>query len=178
MSLCVVNYPSINSRDFEWIQSIRRQHDHLFFNIVRPHFTMVFPTNDVEESTLIEHVTQILSEFKGFDAVLRCAIIGDPSFMDHAHVFLMPDEGFGNLVRLHDKLYTGILERELRLDLPFIPHIGVASVPSLKESKAIVDKLNKEEFAVRCRIDSLDVIGYEGKNTWNIKTCSFATSEA
>jgi len=177
MALCVVNHPTLSPDDLAWIQSVRQQHDHLFFNVVAPHFTLVFPTDGVEEATLIEHVTQTVSELKVFDVVLRCAILGDASFMDHAHAFLMPDGGFSSLVRLHDQLYTGILETELRVDLPYFPHIGVASTPTAKECKAIVDQLNQEKFTIRCRINALDIIGYDGEKTWKIKTCAL-TSDA
>ena len=178
MALCVVNYPTISSDDIEWIQSIRRQHDRLFFDVVAPHFTIVFPTNAIAEATLIEHVTEKTSQFKSFEVVLRCAILGDPKFMDHAHAFLIPDEGFSDVVGLHDRLYTGPLATALRLDLPFIPHIGVASTPDLDDCKAIVDQLNKNKFEIRGRVDTLDVIGYDGKKVWAIERCALAEREA
>lgn len=169
MAFCVVNYPIFSTDDFNWIQSIRQRHDRLFFDVVAPHFTIVFPTEDLDESSLTEHLNQKVSEFKPFDCIFRCAILGDPSFMDYAHIFLIPDEGFSNLISLHDRLYTGILETELRLDLPYIPHIGIASLPSPKECKTVVDELNQQQFEIRARVDTLDIIGYDGKTTWGIK---------
>ncbi len=177
MAFCVVNYPTLRSTDFDWIQSIRQQYDHLFLDVVAPHFTLVFPTDEVDKSDLIEHVTQKAAEFQAFDFVCRCAILGDPGFMDHAHGFLIPDEGFSDFVHLHDQLYTGILKTSLRLDLPYIPHIGIASTPSLEAGKAIVDQLNQEKFEIRGRVDRLDVIGYDGQKTWDIETCSLAPRE-
>lgn len=177
MAFCVVNYPTLRSADFDWIQSIRQQHDHLFFDVVAPHFTLVFPTNEVEKSVLIEHITHKVTEFKAFDFVCRCAILGDPSFMDHAHVFLIPDEGFSDFIRLHDRLYTGILSPELRLDLPHIPHIGIASIPTLEEGKAIIDQLNQEKFEICGRVDAISVIEYDGQTTRDIETCYLAAQE-
>jgi 2'-5' RNA ligase superfamily protein len=169
MALAVVNYPAIRRDDLDWIQSIRREHDHLFFGVVDPHLTIVFPTDGVAQSTLVEHVAERVSVFHSFEVVFRCAILGDPDFMGHAHAFLTPDEGFSEIVRLHDGLYTGPLAGELRLDLPFIPHVGIASTPSLEECKAIVDRLNKERFEIRGQVDALDVIGYDGTRVWNIE---------
>lgn len=31
MALAVVNYPTLSEDDFAWIQSVRREHDPLFF---------------------------------------------------------------------------------------------------------------------------------------------------
>src|SRR5262245_61317628 len=113
MALAVVSYPAIKKDDLDWIQSIRREHDRLFFSIVAPHLTIVFPTDGVAQPTLIEHVAERVSMIPSFQVVFRCAILGDPGFMGHAHAFLTPDEGFSEIVRLHDCLYTGPLAAEL-----------------------------------------------------------------
>lgn len=178
MALCVVNYPTLSSGDYEWIQNIRREHNQLFFDVVEPHFTLVFPTDKIEKSTLIAHVAEISAQISPFEVVLRCAILGDPSFMDHSHAFLIPDEGLSHIVRLHDALYTGPLQSELRLDLPFIPHVSVACTPRTDECKAIVDCLNSEGFAIHARVEKVDIIGYDGKRTWNIEECALAGKEA
>jgi 2'-5' RNA ligase len=172
MILAAVSYPTIGKDDLDWIQSVRREHDHLFFGVVAPHFTIVFPTDAVAQSTLVEHIAEQIPVLHSFEVAFRCAIVGDPDFMGHAHAFLVPDEGFSEVVRLHDALYTGPLAGELRLDLPFIPHVGIASVPSLKECKAIVDRLNNERFEIRGQVDALNVIGYDGKRVWNISRWS------
>ena len=177
MAFAVVSYPAIGKGDLDWIQSIRREHDHLFFSVVAPHFTFVFPTDGVAQAELIEHVTAQASLFHSFEVVFRCAIIGDPHFMGHAHAFLIPDEGFSEIVRLHDTLYTGPLAGELRLDLPFIPHLGIASPPSLEECKSIVDRLNKERFEVRGQINALYVINYDGTRVSTIETCALPRRE-
>ena len=178
MAFCAVNYPTISSEDYEWIQNIRREHDLLFFDVVEPHFTLVFPTDIIEKSTLIAHIAKIAAQISPFEAVLRCATLGDPNFMDHAHAFLIPDEGFSDVVRLHDALYTGPLQSELRLDLPFVPHIGIASIPHVDECKEIVDCLNAEGFEIRARVERLDVIGYDGKKTWTIEECALDGGDA
>ena len=169
MALAVVNYPTLADADLAWIQSVRQKHDPLYFNVVDPHFTLVFPTDGVPAQTLIDHVRQHVRESFAFEVVLRCAILGDPDFQDHAHAFLVPDEGFSEVVRLHDRLYTGPLESELRLDLPFVPHVGIANTPRPEQCKTIVDQLNAEAFEVRGRVETLDVIGYDGERVWTIE---------
>ena len=34
MALAAVNYPTLSAQDADWIQSIRRQHDELYFEVV------------------------------------------------------------------------------------------------------------------------------------------------
>ena len=178
MALAVVSYPTISDNDFCWLQSIRQKHDHLFFQVVAPHLTIVFPTDALAQSTFIEHVAGKMSLFHSFEVVFRCAILGDPDFMEHAHAFLIPDEGFSQVVRLHDALYTGPLAGELRLDLPFIPHVGIASTRTREECKAIVDHLNEGKFEVRGHVDAIDVIGYDAERVWTIERFTLSGTKA
>lgn len=98
MALAVVNYPTLSSTDFDWIQSVREEHDRLYYDVVDPHISLVFPTDGVEASTLIEHVREKSLSTSPFEIVIRCAILGDPDFEGHAHAFLVPDEGFSDIV--------------------------------------------------------------------------------
>lgn len=169
MALAVVNYPTVSPQDFEWMQSIREKYDPLYFSLIDPHLTFVFPTENIEEADLIQHVRTHAAGLAPFEAVFRCAILGDADFQDHAHAFLMPDEGFSQIVRLHDRLYTGLLQPELRLDLPFFPHIAFANAPELPACKAIVDEVNSEKFELRARVENLEVVGFDGRRVWTIE---------
>jgi 2'-5' RNA ligase len=165
MEFAAVAYPSLSEKDFQWIQDIRKKHDKLFYNLIAPHFTLIFPTENVPLNQFIKHVKTISSKFSSFPFVCRCATIGDPDFLDHAHLFMIPDEGFSDIIKLHDAFYTGILESELRLDIPFIPHIGVASDSSPETCKRIADKINQQHFEIRGRIEKLDIIEFDGTST-------------
>ena len=169
MALAVLNYPTFFDDDFDWIQSVRQEHDRLYYDVVDPHVSLVFPLDGVKPSTLIEHVREQARSSAPFKVVFRCAILGDPDFEDHAHAFLVPDEGFSDIVRLHDRLYTGPLADFLRLDLPFLPHVGIANTPQPEECREIVDELNAENFEIRGRVEGLDVVEYEGNSVQTIE---------
>lgn len=89
----------------------------------------------------------------------------------------MPDKGFSNVVRLHDRLYAGPLAEELRLDLPFLPHLGVANAPTLEACKDILDDLNAEAFEILGRVESLEVIGFDGETVWSIEEIQLLGAE-
>jgi hypothetical protein len=168
MSLAIVNYPTLSPDDYSWIQSVRAEHDRLYYHVIEPHISLVFPTDMIVESVLLDHARRHAAAHPAFEAVFRCAVLGDLDFQDHAHAFLVPDEGFSKIVHLHDKLYTGPLAPELRLDLPFLPHIGIANTPTPKACKSVVDRLNAMQFVIRARIESFHVIGFDGKQVWTI----------
>lgn len=168
-SLLVINYPMIDQESFHWIQHLRQWHDELYYKTVAPHFTIVFPVFDLPETSFIQHIQQVVPEIPAFDFVLRCAALGDDAFSDYIHVFFVPDEGYSRIVKLHDRLYTGILTKELRLDIPFMPHIGIANSRNAQECKDLVDTLNATPFEIRGRVEKLDIIWYEGDRIGSIE---------
>ena len=171
-SLLVVNYPTISTENFDWIQRVRKQHDQLYWEVVAPHFTIVFPVFNLEEKAFIHHIEQVVKEIEAFDFVIRCAVLGDDAFSDFTHVFLVPDEGYSRIVKLHDRLYTSLLTNELRLDIPFVPHIGIANSREAQTCKYLVDDLNANPFEIRGRVEKLDVIWYEENQVETIKQIS------
>jgi hypothetical protein len=161
MALLVLAYPQIEKKDFGWIQSIRAKHDERYFKIVEPHFTIVFPIYNVKEEQLIEHVEKISKKFKEFYFVLRCSQIVKDSFSDYTDVFLIPEEGYRIFVKLHDALYTGMLEKELRMDIPFIPHVGIANNFDPVKCKQLADEINTKNPEVIGVINKLSIVQYE-----------------
>jgi len=159
MRLAVVSYPSISQEDHEWIQAIRARHDR-YYQLIAPHFTFVFPCS-LGEKVLTKHVKRQSAGVNQFRFVTRCAVVNKDATEDMAHVFLTPDEGFSDIVRLHDRFYTGILTSELRIDIPFIPHISIGNADDPLECQRLVDKLNEEAFAVDGTIDTLDVVSVD-----------------
>jgi len=81
---------------------------------------------------------------------------------EYSYVFLVPDEGFSDVVQLHDKIYSRELRSCLRLDIPFVPHITVASSKKVAVCKELVDVLNDKKFEVTGRVQSLDLVFEDG----------------
>jgi 2'-5' RNA ligase len=168
MALLVLAYPKISNDDFLWIQSVRDVHDELYAKVVAPHFTLVFPVA-IEPASLIDHVKQVVKSRSGFAFTIKCAVLEKDAFNEYTHVFLAPDQGYSDLVKLHDRLYTGILENELRLDISFIPHIGIANSVKPETCKKLADQINEKNLAISGSIDKLDVVLYAGDSVKTIE---------
>src|SRR5688572_27047965 len=119
MAYLALAYPELTSENFDQIQDYRKRYDERFFKVVEPHFTIVFPVFDMSQDEFIREVKYQSHGFTKFDFVLRCATINKDAFSDYFHIFLVPDEGNSRIVKLHDKLYSGKLKDNLRLDLEF-----------------------------------------------------------
>lgn len=169
MSLLVLAYPQIEKKDYDWIQSVRAKHDERYYHVVEPHFTIVFPLFNIPEADLIKHVQQVTKSIKEFYFVLRCAQIVKDSFSDYTDVFLVPEEGYRIFVKLHDELYTGVLEKELRLDIPFIPHIGIAGYTDPYKCKSISDDINTTGIEIIGAVSKLSVVSFINNKVSTLK---------
>jgi hypothetical protein len=169
MSMLVLAYPQLEKKDFDWIQSFRARHDERYFNLVQPHFTFVFPVDNIAQDNFVNHVEKTAKKFKEFYFVLRCAQIVKDSFSDYTDVFLIPEEGYRIFVKLHDALYTGLLEKELRLDIPFIPHLGIANDKDPMRCKTLSDEINSKNPEIFGAISKLDVVSYSNNKIETIK---------
>ena len=174
MSLLVLSYPVISRDDFNWIQAVRVNHDKLHYKVVAPHFTIVFPLSDMDRVRFIEHIKHQSRGFKKIAFVLRSAVIVKDATSEYTHVFLVPDEGYGDIVKLHDRLYSGQLASELRLDIPFIPHIGIGNAIDPQVCKELADDLNKQDFTIEGIIETLYVLWYEGNKVNTIEQIELA----
>ena len=161
MALLIIAYPNLKQEDYQKIQSFRKQYDERYYSVVEPHFTFVFPTDNISEKDLEIHVKQQLNDEKKFDFSIRRAIVNKDPFSDYYYVFLVPDQGTSNIIKLHDKLYTGPLASQLRLDIDFIPHIGIASSTDPVKCKGRTDEWNRSDFEISGSITHLTMINYE-----------------
>lgn len=157
MSLLVLAYPEIDDKDRLWLQSLRAEYDERYYGVVEAHFTLVFPTAALNSRDLIVRVRDTVNDTQAVRFVLRCALVVPDEFSDTTHVFLVPDEGFSQIVKLHDRLYDGPLASELRLDIPYLPHVGVGNSGDAMRCKQLADELNREGFELEGWITTLDV---------------------
>jgi hypothetical protein len=176
MALLALSYPTISESHRKWIQSIRAQYDPNY-SIVAPHFTLVFPTFDREREPFCDHIRHQMQWQRAIPFTLRCALVVKDDFNDNTHTFLVPDEGFGNMVRLHDKLYSGFLADQLRLDIPFIPHITIATSPDAQLCKRIADEINQQgiseqALAIQGTVRIIDIVQFANNTVTTLEQLS------
>ena len=162
MSYLVVVYPKLEQSDFDWIQEYRKKNDSRYFSIVDPHFTIVFAVSDVSKEDFVTEIKKQAEGLKKFNFEIKVATINQDDSGEYFHEFLVPDSGYSNIVKLHDKLYSGTLAQYLRFDIDFIPHIGIGNADTAQESKNRIDALNAKNLDIKGMIDTLDIIEFTG----------------
>lgn len=161
MAYLVVAYPKIGQSDFEWIQGYRKKNDPRYFSVINPHFTLVFAIDDIDQESFLAEAKKQTKSVSPFDFVVNVATINQDDSGDYYHEFLVPDIGHSNIIKLHDKLYSGTFADHLRFDIDFIPHIGIGNSDDVQESKRRIDELNAKELSIAGKVDTIDVIEYK-----------------
>lgn len=160
MPYLVVAYPKLQQRDFDWVQRYREQNDPRYFSVIEPHITLVFAINDIDKDSFVSEVKDKIADVQPFDFEIKVATINQNDDGQYYHEFLVPDSGYSNIVKLHDKLYSGLFAPYLRFDIDFIPHIGIGNDDEARIAKQRVDELNATSISLSGRVDSADVIEY------------------
>jgi len=161
MSFVALSYPKLNDADFTWIQNHRKFHDKLYFNMVKPHFAIVFPSFNL---TIDQFINEIYGKCKNTSPItfkIRSAVVNKDAFIDTYHEFLVPDEGHSDIIKLHDVIYSESLFPELRLDIDYIPHIGIGNSKDPLKCKKNVDEINNSIIEISGIINSIDIAQYD-----------------
>jgi len=118
---------------------------------------MVFGCAAIGVHEYKHHVAEVAASSKPIAFSCKYAMLGADDEDDTAYVFLVPDQGYAEVSLLHDRLYTGVLQPYLRLDLPYIPHITIGTLKSRADAKALCDELNSKRLHIDGRLTALAV---------------------
>lgn len=153
-SLEVIARPRFDKADLAWLTDIRsRRAD----SRGAPYFTLVFAAVDL---TAEQFIHTIRANAKGANAIrfrLRSALVVPEHNVRRFHVFLIPDEGFGAILKLHDALHAGLLKGALRQDTPYLPHVTVATTADYDSARGLAFALNNGGIDIDGHIDALQV---------------------
>lgn len=174
MAYLVLAYPDIDKSDYDWIQEIRKNHDNRYFEVVEPHFTLVFSTNKLSLEDLTQHVKEKIEGLQAFEISLDSAKVVEDDSKEFFHEFLIPSKGLNEINKIHDELYTGSLESELRHDIPFIPHLGIGTSDEQQEAEKVVSLVMQEQRTITGAVSKITVVEFDGKKIVDIETIPLA----
>jgi hypothetical protein len=153
-ALSVIAKPDFSTADLAWLTGIRAK---LAGNLGPPRFTLVFPGAEMEAKTFADFIRAQVTGISCIRFRLRSAVVVPEPIMSCFHVFLVPDEGFGAIVRLHDRLHIGQLEACLGAEIPYLPHLTVATETDYQASRRIAAEINAQDLSISGVIDKLEV---------------------
>lgn len=154
-TLYTVAYPECNVQDLRAIDAWRAENDATGHSLIRPHFTLVFASNAVDEPNYLAHVAAVAARTAPIAFHCRYAMLGAEVNGPRAHAYLVPDEGYAALSLLHDALYTGPWAEALRVDLPYTPHITVGTFESALPARHWCAARNQAGVSIPGRVAAL-----------------------
>ena len=171
MLLCVA-YPKLEGSAGLLIREFREEHDQRYVDVIDAHWTMVFPGSceGIEEQQLGDHISSVAMQSSPIHFCCRYALVYDDDSGDDYYLFLVPDEGFSGISRLHDRLYSGFLRPRLRLDIPYVPHIGIATGKDPDALYELAKAWNAAGHEIGGVVDSLTLCSYDGAEVRDLRT--------
>jgi 2'-5' RNA ligase len=148
-ALLTIAFPDLDQSDQEYWEAYKNLHSSASRSSVGLHFTLAFANSKVAETLYCAHIAAVATATPRVEFVCNYAMLGADDEDDRAYVFLVPDEGYASISLLHDRVYTGPLESFLRLDLPYVPHITVATLNDRKLAKKLCDELNHQGVCLK-----------------------------
>ncbi|MBN1617883.1 hypothetical protein JW887_00895 [Candidatus Dojkabacteria bacterium] len=170
MSYFVIAYPDLKKADYDFLQSYRKKYDEKFYNIIKPHFTLVSRIGDVSESNLVNECKSKLQAVSMFDFEICCATILPSPSKGLYYEILIPSKGLKKLVDMHLKLYSGELMQFYSENSTSLPHIGIGCSGSANSSIQNVSRINKKNRKISGRIQKVDVIELDNNTIREIIT--------
>jgi hypothetical protein len=155
--LYTVAFPEVAEHDARFLDVFRDENSAAHGLSIRAHFTLVFACSAFNEGDYVAHVAAVAARTGPIHFDCRYAMLGADHEDDRAYVFLVPDEGYGAISRLHDRLYGGPLAPHLRLDRPYIPHITIGVTRDRRRAKELCDELNRSGIHIAGGIGALTV---------------------
>lgn len=153
-TLEVIARPHFDRGDAAWLTDIRARRTG---NRGPPHFTLIFPGSDLAPAAFVAEVKRRAGPIHRVRFHLRSALVVPEPMVERFHVFLVPDEGFAAILKLHDALHAGSIEKALRPEMPYLPHITVATTADYAEARKLAGSLNNAGVDIGGVIETLIV---------------------
>ena len=173
MALLAIAYPEIVTADLELIQQYRCKYDKLYYDIVGPHFTLVFPIHEQSQAAFVSEIKKQLSGMTPISFCFKKAVVHKDELSDMWFSFLVPDEGFANIKQLHDKLYGDKFSQFHRRDIEYVPHITIGHFESEAACNKIVREWNSNEPSIKGIISSVDIVSFGRGKVSTIERVAF-----
>ncbi|MEI8135598.1 MAG: 2'-5' RNA ligase family protein [bacterium] len=166
--LLAIAYPDLSDEAFTSIQKYRKANDRMY-GVIDPHFTLVFALDGISKAEFSEEVMNKLYRIRPISFTLHNSVIKKDSFSDLYYAFLVPEEGYSALVKLHDVLYSELLSEYLRLDLDYIPHITIGNSTDQLLCEKMINKWNASSLPIRGVVSKIDIVEYENDRVSTIE---------
>lgn len=120
---------------------------------ISPHITLVFPfESSISSSELSMHLLECIKDIGSFEIELNGFGVDE-----YGYLYLKVRQGSKEIIDLHDKLYTSILEGYLRKEFTYIPHITVGKLEDSYKLGEALKEAKKYEVIFRSIVSKISI---------------------
>ncbi|MDR0288425.1 MAG: 2'-5' RNA ligase family protein [Clostridiales bacterium] len=138
--------------DFEnefMLDAVRKCYDPQASKIA-PHITLVFPFESyLTGLELKAHIDEAKEGLEPF------YITAEGVERNGEYLYIPLTEGSEEIIKLHNHLYKGILERFLNDDIIYTPHVTIGRFNTMEELDAVFEKVSRMNFYFESEIDRI-----------------------
>ena len=171
----VLAYPQFEPSVAERIRRFRTENEPARAKLVRPHVTLVFGLMNTRPHELLEHCEAVASRSSQFEVSFVSEEITHDPFEKTHKLLLVSSTGSSQLAALHEQLYEGAQRAEQKEDIPYRPHMTIATNPD----RTLVERLETSSlggFPLLATIRALEVVKLENGSLHHLRTIPFGKS--
>jgi 2'-5' RNA ligase len=159
MRCAAIIEPTFSAPDLAYIEVIRRQYDTERFGWVPPHITLVYPTAYLPPELFLLEISTLSAGFQQFSINFSRALALKNHFSDTWHVYLIPAAGCSECKQLHNIFYSDKLAGQWPKDIPFEPHLCVASLGDAEaQARDLAEEITSEMPSIQGRSESIRIV--------------------
>lgn len=171
----VLAYPQFEPSVGERIRRFRTENEPARAKLVPPHVTLVFGLMNIRPHEFLKHCKVVADRSSQFQVSFVSEEITHGPFEKTHKLLLVSSPGSSQLAALHDQLQEGVQRAERKDDIPYHPHMTVATNPD----RTIIERLETSSlggFPLLGTIRALEVVKLENGGLHHLRTIPFGKS--
>ena len=161
--LYVLLYPRFSDQAALEIERFRNEFDRHRAKMIRAHITLVFGVTGIGDGALLDRTQRVCTAMKPFDiAFTRVEQVFDK--LDQTYkLFLLPSIAEQDaIIAMYRSFYGGPLAAELRKDIPFRPHMTIATCANALSVEVAVREAQCFRLPMSARVTSVAIVKRDG----------------
>jgi len=150
-------------KQYKEIQKIRRKYDP-GYEKYSPHITLASPFENINQNRLKEHIKDSIKNIKVFKLELQSLRKSPKEF----YLYLLIKKGNDKIVKIHKNLYSKLLGKWLRRDIPYIPHVTLGVFKTKEQIDSAIKELREQKIEIKVTIDFICLLTL--KKDYSIKS--------
>lgn len=135
------------------IDNIRKKYEP-YSKFIKPHITIAFPFENINQSELKKHINNSILGVKPFKLILN----GIKKSPKEYYLYLLVQQGKKQILKIHKKLYSKLLTKWLRKEIPYIPHATLGIFKTKKDMEEAIKDIKIYKLNINLKIDKVELI--------------------